>query len=505
MAQSPSQLASSGVRKLNDLVTTLESTAGLQKNTYPIVLVPGFTGFGEPLFGSINYWGGFEDLASELQIHTRIPIILPRIGPISSNWERACEFYCQLHAIQRAGPRTGFDTRGGFPATNIQVDYGKYINLPPGISRSTKQAVVLGEIDPDWQWNDSNPVHMICHSQGGNTVRLLIELLSGRHARRHPSYFASGNQQELIKSVVTLGTPYLGTTITSVVFDQILRDVRVDEVISRLVVSASLNPTRFVDLQLGQWGFTPNPGESFLAMHNRLQPAIFTWWNSNHNGIRDNGIDGITRLNQDFDPRVSEKTYYFTMSFDATRPFPKLNLSPGFLVDFPTNPIFTLGGFLYPGPGNIVARGTSLLATGAYKIFTSIPGSPSDVEIARWAVDTFNYHTGRLGYQFRIPRPGRRIPRDDMLPILAVFSLGMSGVNAPFGLSEENDGVVDTASMRGPKENEIKDSTNFNTLALASNRGVYWHLGVTEAIDHADQVGVFTAAATFDIASIVDF
>jgi hypothetical protein len=33
----------------------------------------------------------------------------------------------------------------------------------------------------------------------------------------------------------------------------ILRDVQVGEVISRLVVSASLNPTRFVDLQLGHW------------------------------------------------------------------------------------------------------------------------------------------------------------------------------------------------------------------------------------------------------------
>lgn len=33
------------------------------------------------------------------------------------------------------------------------------------------------------------------------------------------AYFGLGNRQNFIKSVVTLGTPYLGTTITNVVFD----------------------------------------------------------------------------------------------------------------------------------------------------------------------------------------------------------------------------------------------------------------------------------------------
>ena len=66
-------------------------------------VVPGFSGFGDPLFGSINYWGGFEDLASALQLQTGVPVILPRIGPMSSNWERACELYCQLNMIQRVG------------------------------------------------------------------------------------------------------------------------------------------------------------------------------------------------------------------------------------------------------------------------------------------------------------------------------------------------------------------------------------------------------------------
>ncbi len=78
-----------------------------------------------------------------------------------------------------------------------------------------------------------------------------------------------------IRAVVTLGAPYLSTTITNVIFDnnppisryyyyrpwlielhleEILRDVQFDELISRLVVSASLDPNRAVNLHLDQWG-----------------------------------------------------------------------------------------------------------------------------------------------------------------------------------------------------------------------------------------------------------
>lgn len=42
------------------------------------------------------------------------------------------------------------------------------------------QAVVLGTLPGNWQWDGHLPVHMICHSQGGNTVRLLIELVVGK-------------------------------------------------------------------------------------------------------------------------------------------------------------------------------------------------------------------------------------------------------------------------------------------------------------------------------------
>lgn len=364
---------------------------------------------------------------------------------------------------------------------------------------------------------------MICHSQGGNTVRLLIELLSGRHGNKNTTYFdlVLGNRQDFIKSVVTLGTPYLGTTITNVIFNvsshlgcrsqrktehlmfanllscqDILRDVQVDEVISRFVVSAALNPTRFVDLQLGHWGFTPIPGETFRGMNNRLRNAIMAWWNSDDNGIKDNGITGIARLNHDFNPRASRNTYYFTLSFDATRPFPREELSGKDLGNLPVNPVLSFFGLGYPGPFNATADLASFICWLGHGTFSSIPGNPSDIALAKWAVNVINNHASALGYQIRIPSPGGRIPRDDMLPMLSIFSLGMSGVSASLGSSEQNDGVVDTASMCGPANNRIDDSDNFDRNVIIRNRGVYWNLGVTEGIDHADQVGVFTVATT---------
>ena len=70
---------------------------------------------------------------------------------------------------------------------------------------------------PDaWQWNVDNRINFICHSQGGTTIRYLIELLSGTSDPNLPQFLGT-NRQRWVKSVVTLGTPHKGTTVTGVV------------------------------------------------------------------------------------------------------------------------------------------------------------------------------------------------------------------------------------------------------------------------------------------------
>lgn len=103
--------------------------------------------------------------------------------------------------------------------TSIDVDYGIKYPQRYGYNQfsKTKKAVLYGNNPPKWKWSSNNPVHFIGHSQGGNTVRLLIEMMGGTHPELHPLYFGKENQQDWIKSLATLGTPHKGTTVTDVV------------------------------------------------------------------------------------------------------------------------------------------------------------------------------------------------------------------------------------------------------------------------------------------------
>ena len=69
----------------------------------------GFSGWGEALFGTFNYWGGFDDLPAILSragdpSGDGYPVILVRIGPLSSNWERACQAFAQLYGRSSKQP-----------------------------------------------------------------------------------------------------------------------------------------------------------------------------------------------------------------------------------------------------------------------------------------------------------------------------------------------------------------------------------------------------------------
>jgi hypothetical protein len=84
-----------GLRNLETLVNTITNAGIPEDKSIPIVLISGFSGWGDALLGTFNYWGGFEDLS--LSLHEEgYTVIVVRLGPLSSNWERACEVYAQL-------------------------------------------------------------------------------------------------------------------------------------------------------------------------------------------------------------------------------------------------------------------------------------------------------------------------------------------------------------------------------------------------------------------------
>ena len=64
-------------------------------NDYPIVLVHGFIGWGTDEMGGYHDWGGRDSIEAMLneaghQTYTAV------VGPVSSNWDHACELYAYL-------------------------------------------------------------------------------------------------------------------------------------------------------------------------------------------------------------------------------------------------------------------------------------------------------------------------------------------------------------------------------------------------------------------------
>ena len=76
------------------------------------------------------------------------------VGPASSAWDRACELYAQL--------------------TGTWVDYGKVHSRQRGhkqFGRNYEKPMIEN-------WSAENKIHLIGHSFGGTTIRMLAHLLT---------------------------------------------------------------------------------------------------------------------------------------------------------------------------------------------------------------------------------------------------------------------------------------------------------------------------------------
>ena len=128
-------------------------------NHYPIVLVHGLFGWGGTEVLGLNYWGGLSSLRDILN-NAGYEVYTPSIGPVASNWDRACELYAYLV--------------GG------TVDYGAYHAATNGHARYGRTFPgVLPELNnPDSELK----VHLVGHSMGGETIRMLAQLLENGDA-----------------------------------------------------------------------------------------------------------------------------------------------------------------------------------------------------------------------------------------------------------------------------------------------------------------------------------
>ncbi|MCP4022599.1 MAG: hypothetical protein GY729_12220 [Desulfobacteraceae bacterium] len=159
---------------LPSLFCTVPIAAQTTGKACPIVLVHGFMGFGEEEMLGYNYWGGFDSLKEQLE-NQGYTVFVASVGPVSSSWDRACELFAQI----KGGP----------------VDYGNghsaFFNHDQTDSRKNFDGLYP-------QWDQEHPVHLIGHSQGGQTIRLLAQLLEQGHPGADDVGYGADNETALL-------------------------------------------------------------------------------------------------------------------------------------------------------------------------------------------------------------------------------------------------------------------------------------------------------------------
>ncbi len=276
-SSTPTILKTSQASRFNPK-TDIQPLSNTRQNTHPIIMVHGLAGF--ITLGPLQYWGGVHNIQVDLQSngYTAYPVA---IGPFSSNWDRACELFAQI--------------KGG------TVDYGEAHASKYGHARYGRTFPGLypqwGEINP--QTGQINKIHLISHSMGGETVRILAQLLANGSAderaataQNQLSPLFIGNQFSWLDSILTISTPHNGS---SAVY---LEQTALPFLPQFITFLAALQGDHLLfgyDFMLDQWGLVRQPGESLSSYINRVENSKFT--SSNDGSGWDLNPDGASELN----------------------------------------------------------------------------------------------------------------------------------------------------------------------------------------------------------------
>ena len=276
----------------------------LAQNNYPVVLIHGFMGWGPDEMGDYSYWGGNKNYIDSLNNEGH-KIIEVSVGPISSNWDRAIEVFYQL--------------KGG------QVDYGFYHSQKNKIIQKPKEKRYMG-LYPEW--NQNFPIHIIGHSMGGQTARMLIYLLSQEiyqdSVKKEESILLGESHTGWIKSITTISTPHDGTTLEHIITSAI-------PFVQYFAGIAGLFGNNYFHFDLEQFGLKKGENESWLGFINRLNKNAIT--KTKNFSSYDLSLDGARDFNGY--SQVSPEVYYFSFVTSTT----KVDEKTGFHIPFEYTPL----------------------------------------------------------------------------------------------------------------------------------------------------------------------
>lgn len=232
------------------------------ENKYPIILVHGFAGWTREEFNGFKYWGGNNGDFQEMLRKDGYEVYTAAIGSFASNWDRACELYAFIkggtvyygsnHAAVHGHNVTGRTYPGVFPQWGEVID---------------------GEVQK---------VHLIGHSMGGQTSRMLAQLLQhgtkGAPIQEDPSshiLFKGGH--DWIHSISTIATPNRGTTLAD--FSNKFGDLPEwigATLFSIAGVDSDSAVLNFFDAKLEQWGIARRqPNETLKQYMKRVFSSGF--------------------------------------------------------------------------------------------------------------------------------------------------------------------------------------------------------------------------------------
>jgi len=267
------------------------------RNSAPIILIPGFTGFGSSEDVLLHYWGGLTNIPGELRAEG-YTIFLAPLDPLASNWDRACELYAFI--------------KGG------TVDYGEVHSAKYGHQRFGK---TYTGVYPEWgtidlKTNTIRSVHLIGHSMGAQTARVLASLLyygdPDEALAVSSSELFTGNTSSVL-SVLSISGTHNGTSLMYRYYEE---PERMRLYLSRLETTTSR--IKLVDWQMGLWHWPElqlQDNENVRARNQRaIQSSIL--WEGKDSGFWDLHPEGAAALNKRF-PAVPD-TYYFSWASSRT-------------------------------------------------------------------------------------------------------------------------------------------------------------------------------------------
>lgn len=269
-----------------------------EKCRYPLVFVHGMFGWGsdEGINDKLPYWGATTGDLMEFLNDNGYEAYSASCGPVSSAWDRACEVYARI--------------------MGTTVDYGKVHSKNANhrrFGRTYDEPLFEG-------WSSEKKIHLIGHSFGGNTVRMLAYLLTyGSKAEQDEtkpdelSPLFEGGHEDLLQSVVTICAPHNGTTTF-----QAAEKFKIMNPLAFVAYNyiGIMGRTRaegsIFDFHLEQYGLSDTPGKKDAYPMRRAKKQMMV---NNDNVQYDMSPIGAKRFNHMLE--ISPNTYYFSYAYNA--------------------------------------------------------------------------------------------------------------------------------------------------------------------------------------------